>query len=95
MGLPFKFTSFPAVGCSARSSMGAPVNAVAFADAGRGMVSGAVDGSVRVTREDGTELTLALKKREANPEPSGVQEVRDVIEAHLPRVRVHARAPSR
>jgi eukaryotic-like serine/threonine-protein kinase len=37
---------------------GAAVSAVAFADAGRAMVSGAVDGSVRVTREDGTELAL-------------------------------------
>jgi len=35
-----------------------PVSAVAFAKSGRTMVSGAVDGSVIVTREDDTELTL-------------------------------------
>jgi WD40 repeat protein len=37
---------------------GGAVNAVAFAGSGRAMVSGAVDGSVVVTREDGTELAL-------------------------------------
>jgi WD40 repeat protein len=33
----------------------APVSAVAFADAGRDLVSGAVDGSVLVTRDDGAQ----------------------------------------
>jgi WD40 repeat protein len=37
---------------------GAAVSAIAFADSGRAMVSGALDGSVRVLREDGAELTL-------------------------------------
>ncbi len=39
---------------------GAPVSAIAFtdADAGHAMVSGALDGSVRVVREDGTDLAL-------------------------------------
>jgi WD40 repeat protein len=37
---------------------GAPVSAVAFASAGRDLVSGAVDGSVLVTREDGTQRAL-------------------------------------
>jgi WD40 repeat protein len=36
----------------------AAVSAVAFADTGHAMVSGALDGSVRVLREDGTELAL-------------------------------------
>lgn len=36
----------------------ASVSAVAFALAGRDLVSGAVDGSVRVTRDDGAELAL-------------------------------------
>ncbi|HEX3482480.1 MAG TPA: protein kinase [Kofleriaceae bacterium] len=36
----------------------AAVSAVAFALTGRDLVSGAVDGSVRVTRDDGAELTL-------------------------------------
>jgi hypothetical protein len=31
---------------------------------------------------------LVLTKREANSKPSGMREVRDVIEAHLPRVRI-------
>jgi WD40 repeat protein len=33
----------------------APVSVVAFADAGRDLVSGAIDGSVLVTRDDGTQ----------------------------------------
>jgi WD40 repeat protein/serine/threonine protein kinase len=37
---------------------GAAVSAIAFADSGRAMVSGALDGSVHVLREDGTELML-------------------------------------
>jgi serine/threonine protein kinase/WD40 repeat protein len=37
---------------------GAAVSAIAFADSGRAMVSGALDGSVHVLREDGAELTL-------------------------------------
>ena len=37
---------------------GAAVSAVAFAGAGRDLVSGAVDGSVLITREDGTQRTL-------------------------------------
>jgi WD40 repeat protein/serine/threonine protein kinase len=37
---------------------GAEVSAVAFADSGRALASGALDGSVRVVREDGTELAL-------------------------------------
>jgi serine/threonine protein kinase/WD40 repeat protein len=36
----------------------AGVSAIAFADTGRAMVSGALDGSVRVLRDDGTELAL-------------------------------------
>ncbi|MBC7973627.1 MAG: protein kinase [Myxococcales bacterium] len=36
----------------------AAVSAVAFAETGRAMVSGAIDGSVLVTRDDGTELAL-------------------------------------
>ncbi len=38
---------------------GAAVNAVAFASAGRDLVSGAVDGSVLVTRDNGSHLALA------------------------------------
>jgi WD40 repeat protein/serine/threonine protein kinase len=37
---------------------GAPVSAVAFAGVGRDLVSGAVDGSIRVTRDDGTDRAL-------------------------------------
>ena len=37
---------------------GAAVSAIAFADSGRAMASGALDGSVRILREDGTELAL-------------------------------------
>jgi WD40 repeat protein len=37
---------------------GAAVSAIAFAGTGRALVSGALDGSVRVVREDGTELVL-------------------------------------
>jgi eukaryotic-like serine/threonine-protein kinase len=37
---------------------GSAVSAIAFADTGRSVVSGALDGSVRVQREDGTELAL-------------------------------------
>jgi WD40 repeat protein len=37
---------------------GAPVSTVAFAGAGRDLVSGAVDGSILVTRDDGTDRTL-------------------------------------
>ena len=37
---------------------GAPVNAVAFASTGRDIVSGAVDGSLLVTRDDGAVLAL-------------------------------------
>jgi WD40 repeat protein len=37
---------------------GAAVSAIAFADSGRTMVSGAVNGSVRVVRDDDTELVL-------------------------------------
>ena len=37
---------------------GAPVNAVAFASAGRDIVSGAVDGSLLVTRDNGARLAL-------------------------------------
>jgi WD40 repeat protein len=37
---------------------GAAVSAIAFAGSGRAMVSGALDGSVRVVRDDGTELAL-------------------------------------
>jgi serine/threonine protein kinase/WD40 repeat protein len=37
---------------------GAIVSAIAFADSGRAMVTGALDGSVRVVRDDGTELAL-------------------------------------
>jgi len=41
-----------------RVQHGGAVSAVAFAGSGRAMVSGAVDGSVIVTREDGTGLAL-------------------------------------
>lgn len=37
---------------------GAAVSAIAFADSGPAMISGALDGSVRFVREDGTELAL-------------------------------------
>jgi WD40 repeat protein len=37
---------------------GAPVNAVAFASTGRDIVSGAIDGSLLVTRDDGAVLAL-------------------------------------
>src|SRR5262249_45906342 len=36
----------------------AAVSAIAFADSGRAVVSGALDGSVHVLHEDGAELTL-------------------------------------
>jgi WD40 repeat protein len=39
---------------------GAPVNAVAFASAGRDLVSGAVDGALLVTRENGARLALPV-----------------------------------
>jgi WD40 repeat protein len=39
---------------------GAPVNAVAFATAGRDIISGAIDGSLRVTRDDGARLALPI-----------------------------------
>ena len=47
---------------------GAPVNVVAFAPTGRDLVSGAVDGSVRVARDNGALLALP-------PSPGGIAAV--------------------
>ena len=44
---------------------GAPVNAVAFALTGGDLVSGAIDGSVIVLRENGTRIELAIFAQES------------------------------
>jgi WD40 repeat protein len=40
---------------------GAAISAITFADSGRTMMSGALDGSARIVREDGTELALQAR----------------------------------
>ncbi|HEX8115507.1 MAG TPA: WD40 repeat domain-containing serine/threonine-protein kinase [Kofleriaceae bacterium] len=63
---------------------GAAVNAVAFADAGRDLVSGAIDGSLRVTRDGGTQLTLPTS-------PGGIDAVEFLPDGRLVSADAHRR----
>ncbi len=63
---------------------GAAVNAVAFAATGRDIVSGAIDGSLRVTRDGGTQLALPAC-------PGGIDAVASLPDGRLVSADAHRR----
>ncbi len=63
---------------------GAAINAVTFADTGRDIISGAIDGSLRVTHEGGTQLALPTS-------PGGIDAVEFLSDGRLVSADSHRR----